>query len=143
MQKKILASILMVPMAYSAFANIAVEVPVNKTAWNSTGILADELQFNDVTGSINSAVAPVGTGELTTTASVPAPGHYALTFTEINNLTVSIKVDGKDVELVEFKGRPGFIFDVTGGGQALTTLLSPSLLRIRQPPSISKASSLR
>lgn len=120
MQKKILASLLMVPMALSAFANIKVDVPVNKDKWNATGIVGDKLVYDDQTQSINSANAPIGAGELSTVVKVTAPGHYCLSFTGLNN--VSVDVTGNAVTNFKKASDKDFSynFDVTGGGQTVT-----------------------
>lgn len=119
MQKKILASLLMVPMAYSAFADINITVPVNGNDWNAAGIVGDKLVYNPETQSIHSAVAPIGAGELSTVVKVAAPGHYCLSFTNLDN--ASVDVTGNAVTNFKKASDKDFTynFDVTGGGRQL------------------------
>lgn len=121
MQKKILASLMMVPMAYSAFANIKVDVPVNKDSWNAPGITGN-IYYDDQTQSINSADAPIGAGELSTTVKVTAPGHYCLSFASCENVTVSVTGDAVENFTKASDKNFTYNFDVTGGGQAVTIL---------------------
>lgn len=94
MQKKILASLLMVPMAYSAFANIEVNVPVDKDSWTANGLVGENLKFDSEAGSIET-IAPVGVGNLTYIQENMPQGTYTLTFASKEN--VLVKVNGKEL----------------------------------------------
>ena len=99
MQKKILASLLMVPMAYSAFANIGVDVPVNKDAWTANGLVGDALKYDDVTSSAETT-GPVGVGFISYTRANMPQGTYSLTFTQQDN--VNVTVNGSELKNNQF-----------------------------------------
>lgn len=91
MQKKILASLLMVPMAYSAFANIGVNVPVDKDSWSADGLVGENLTFKPEEGTVESKA--IGTGFIAQTLKDLPQGTYTLTFASATN--VKVTVNGK------------------------------------------------
>lgn len=105
MQKKVLASLLVTPLAFNAFANIPIEVngnsnlAANGTNWNQTGISgANPFQGGGI-------VCPIGSGVLTMDLGELNPGKYVLKFTTPKNVratvsdgTNSVSVNDKDLE---------------------------------------------
>lgn len=92
MQKKILASLLMVPMAYSAFANINIDVDVKVPAWDFNGIQGS-LNYDEATQTFESL--NVGVGQISQKLDLPF-GDYVLSFGNSEN--VKIIVNGKTLE---------------------------------------------
>lgn len=99
MQKKILASLLMVPMAYSAFANIEVPVQSNKEAWTADGLIGQGLQYDSESNTVT-VDATVGVGSLAQDLKNLPQGTYTVTFSEDpTNVTVELKVGDKTLKL--------------------------------------------
>lgn len=93
MQKKVLASLLVTPLAFNAFANITVNENLagNGENWNQTGISgANPFQQGGI-------VCPIGSGVLTMDLGELNPGKYVLKFTDAKNVraTVSDGVNSK------------------------------------------------
>lgn len=101
MQKKVLASLLVTPLAFNAFANITVNENLagNGENWNQTGISgANPFQQGGI-------VCPIGSGVLTMDLGELNPGKYVLKFTTPTNVratvsdgTNSVSVNDKDLE---------------------------------------------
>lgn len=102
MQKKVLASILVTPLALSAFANITVNPNLagNASDWTQSGISGQDSPFKD--GSI---LCPIGSGFLKYDLGTLNPGKYVVKLTEAKNVraTVSdgtnnyVSTDGSDI----------------------------------------------
>lgn len=108
MQKKVLASLLVTPLAFNALADITFEGSFvnNGDGWDQSGITGD---LNVFTGeSVN---CPIGSGVLKTTLKNSVgegkfyPGTYKIQFASTDN--ISVKVNGSQCDLtdntVEFK----------------------------------------
>lgn len=96
MQKKILASLMVTPLAFNALANITINGSLvengTNTGWDQTGITGDTSVF-DGTG-IN---CPVGTGILTKDLGKLNPGTYKVSFVNAENLDVTVTLEGQTV----------------------------------------------
>lgn len=91
MQKKLLASVLVAPLAFNAFANISINgnLAENGTNWSQTGISGtNPFQGGGILCPIGSGILQMDLGELN-------PGNYVLKFTDAKNIraTVSNGVD--------------------------------------------------
>ncbi len=78
MQKKILASLLVSPVAFNAAANITME-PVDNGAWTATGVTGTDIFKDGV------VTCPIGTGVISQSYTIEAPGTYSITFANSNN----------------------------------------------------------
>lgn len=86
MQKKVLASLLVTPLAFNAFANITVNenLAQNGSNWNQTGISgANPFQGGGI-------LCPIGSGILTMDLGNLNPGKYVLKFAEAKNIRASV-----------------------------------------------------
>lgn len=145
MQKKILASLLVTPLAFNAMADITVNDGLQaETGWTQTGITGSTSVFTD-----NGVNCPIAGGYIQRTLNL-LPGNYKLTFTDATGVQVKIgnkvvtgtdgvynfTVDGnaaKDVTLVvESAANNGFsfstlklelVFDFETAAEALTAQL--------------------
>jgi len=90
MQKKIIASLLVSPMAFNAMANIAMD-PVNNAAWTATGITGTDIFKDGV------VTCPVGTGVISQSYKIAAPGKYNITFANSQNAVFEVFVGGEKV----------------------------------------------
>lgn len=111
MQKKILASLLMVPMAYSAFANI--EVPVDGNDWTVNGLAGAGFKFDEATNTVQTA--SVATGNISQTIKDLPKGKYVLSFASFTNIAVKVQINGAaatDATLEDNK----FEFNLPDGG---------------------------
>ncbi len=87
MQKKILASLLVSPVAISAMANINVTgVQIEKWTPSNGAITGGLVNGNKVT-------VPVGTGAVTNSFVAPAPGTYQVVFGGFDNVVVTVNGD--------------------------------------------------
>lgn len=98
MQKKILASLLVTPLAFNAMANIQMD-PINNQSWTATGLAGDDLIINTTD---NSVTAAIGTGILKQNLKLSAPGTYRISFTRADN--VKITVNGETCDKVVSDG---------------------------------------
>lgn len=101
MQKKILASLLTVPMAVSAFAQIDVAVPVNKDAWTVNGLVGDYLK---VDGETVETTGSVSAGWIKQTLVGLPAANYSLAFTEVANVTVTFTDAAGEETTLKFDG---------------------------------------
>ncbi|MDE6339476.1 MAG: hypothetical protein K2K97_06790, partial [Muribaculaceae bacterium] len=90
MQKKIIASLLVSPVAISAMADITVSgLPID--GWEPVS--------GAVTGGIvngNKVTCPIGTGSITNVFAAPAPGKYKIVFNDLTNAGVTISSEYVD-----------------------------------------------
>ncbi len=92
MQKKILASLLVTPLAFNAVADITINgnlVDEGK-AWTQTGVSGTNV-FQD-----GKVICPMASGVLKKFLDIPAKGTYEIRFTNKDNIKVS--VDGQELE---------------------------------------------
>lgn len=94
MQKKILASLLVAPLAFNSFAAIDLDNLNDPNNWEASGLVGDQLIINQDNNSITAAV---GSGVLKQTLSLK-PGDYKITFASLNNAKVTLK--GADLKAV-------------------------------------------
>lgn len=107
MQKKILASLLVSPLAFNAFADA--DVPAFQgTDWDKAGF--EEGQFT-VDGGLITSTSGIGT--LTQDVTGLPVGKYKLTFVKSENVTVTI--NGKEVKAVNGE----YAFEMTSKGTAI------------------------
>lgn len=83
MQKKVLASILVTPLALSAFANITVNENLagSATGWNQTGISGQDSPFKE-----DGIFCPIGSGSLTKSLGTLNPGKYVVRLVGAENV---------------------------------------------------------
>lgn len=94
MQKKIITSLLVSPLAFGAFANIDVTGPTN-TKWTPTGMASGgDTNLFEASGSL--VKGEVGLGSITQKVSVPCAGTYRVTFNVTGDTKLSIDVAGLD-----------------------------------------------
>lgn len=92
MQKKLLACLLVAPVAGTAMANIDIEAFPPEGAPSLTTTPGEGFDYN-FNGGVGLA-APVGTGEVTFQKVELFPGNYKLTLGGVNNLVVNISGNG-------------------------------------------------
>lgn len=78
------------PMAFNAMANIAMD-PVNNAAWTATGITGTDIFKDGV------VTCPVGTGVISQSYNILAPGKYNITFANSQNAVFEVFVGGEKV----------------------------------------------
>lgn len=118
MQKKIIASLLVSPLAFNAMANIALPKAIDNTAegnkWVASGVIGDFNIFQP-NGEIK---CPVGGGVLSQKITVEVPGTYRVAIDNPENATLKAVLSDKTVEAVTPEGatKPNnFVeFEVTG-----------------------------
>lgn len=88
-KKKILASMLMAPMALSAFADINVQTPESIQGWTDVNGVSDQLQWKD-----NGVFCPVGVSSISTKLKLQ-PGKYKIQFGKLTNAQATITIGGK------------------------------------------------
>lgn len=94
MQKKIITSLLVSPLAFTAMANIDI-ANVDNEKWTSPSVTGGSLvQGGLVTGSL-------GVGTITQTVDVPCPGTYQLEFVSATNIAVTVS---DNVETISSEG---------------------------------------
>ncbi len=96
MQKKILASLLVTPLAFNAVADITINGNLVNGGkdWTQTGVSGTNVFLPD--GNVS---CPMASGVLKTSLPIPAKGTYEIRFTNKNNIKVSVngqelKADG-------------------------------------------------
>ncbi len=125
MQKKVLASLLVTPMAFNAFANITVNPNLAETneGWSQTGISGQ----NPFEGE-GKITCPIGSGVLTKSLGTLNPGKYIVTIATPKNVLAKVAiasepnvpvvdpvVDGNVQFEVKVKGE--YILTITGNAQ--------------------------
>lgn len=118
MQKKIIASLLVSPLAFNAMANITLPKAIDNTAegnkWVASGVIGDFNIFQP-NGEIK---CPVGGGVLSQKITVEVPGTYRVAIANPENATLKAVLSDKTVEAVTPEGatKPNnFVeFEVTG-----------------------------
>ncbi|MGN0237759.1 MAG: hypothetical protein ACI4AK_06725 [Lepagella sp.] len=91
MQKRILASLLVTPLAFSALADVTINSDSSLPGWaKDPDSLSGELSTDE------SRVSFTGTGWIATSVENLNPGTYKLNFTNASNIKVSVKVNGEE-----------------------------------------------
>lgn len=115
MQKKILLSLLVSPVAISAAAQIPV-TGITPQGWTSNSVTGGNPFFNE---EKNEVICPVGTGSVTQKFKAPAPGKYSIEFTSITNAVISISDGAK----IDTKGK--LEFTATKEDEEFTVTVAP------------------
>lgn len=90
-KKKILASMLMAPMAFAAYADVTVATPSDASGWTTVSGVSDALQWSN-----NGMTCPVGVASIQTSFKLQ-PGKYKMAFGTLNNAKVTVTVNGQEV----------------------------------------------
>lgn len=112
MQKKILASLLVTPLAFNAFADIVLDDLKAPEAWVPAGLIGNGFEIN---GTLISAA--VGAGEVSQTVTLPQ-GSYKVNIGTLNNATVA--VSGAVEAPVDATKNTEVTFTCTGGEVTVT-----------------------
>ena len=112
MQKKILASLLVTPLAFNAFADIVLDDLKAPEAWVPAGLIGNGFEIN---GTLISAA--VGAGEVSQTVTLPQ-GSYKVNIGTLNNATVA--VSGAVETPVDATKNTEVTFTCTGGEVTVT-----------------------
>lgn len=113
MQKKILASLLVTPLAFNAFADIVLDDLQKPTDWFPSGLIGDGFQVNEDTKIITAAV---GAGTVTQTVKLPQ-GEYKINLATLENATIAVAGAGAEVAATTGKE---VSFTTTGGEVTIT-----------------------
>lgn len=113
MQKKILASLLVTPLAFNAFANIVLDDLKKPADWFPSGLIGDGFQVNEDTKIITAAV---GAGTVTQSVTLPQ-GEYKINLTTLENATIAVAGAGAEVAATTDKE---VSFTTTGGEVTIT-----------------------
>lgn len=106
MQKKIIASLLVSPLAFNAMANITMD-PVNNAAWTATGITGTDIFKDGV------VTCPIGAGVISQPYTIKAPGKYNITFANSQNAVFKVFSGGKEIA----SGEGSVEFEMTSAGE--------------------------
>lgn len=112
MQKKILASLLVTPLAFNAFADIVLDDLKAPEAWVPAGLIGNGFEIN---GTLISAA--VGAGEVSQTVTLPQ-GSYKVNIGTLTNATVA--VSGAVETPVDATKSTEVTFTCTGGEVTVT-----------------------
>lgn len=112
MQKKILASLLVTPLAFNAFADIVLDDLKAPEAWVPAGLIGNGFEIN---GTLISAA--VGAGEVSQTVTLPQ-GSYKVNIGTLTNATVA--VSGAVEAPVDATNNTEVTFTCTGGEVTVT-----------------------
>lgn len=112
MQKKILASLLVTPLAFNAFADIVLDDLKAPEAWVPAGLIGNGFEIN---GTLISAA--VGAGEVSQTVTLPQ-GSYKVNIGTLTNATVA--VSGAVETPVDATKNTEVTFICTGGEVTVT-----------------------
>lgn len=112
MQKKILASLLVTPLAFNAFADIVLDNLKAPEAWVPAGLIGNGFEIN---GTLISAA--VGAGEVSQTVTLPQ-GSYKVNIGTLTNATVA--VSGAVETPVDATKNTEVTFTCTGGEVTVT-----------------------
>lgn len=112
MQKKILASLLVTPLAFNAFADIVLDDLKAPEAWVPAGLIGNGFEIN---GTLISAA--VGAGEVSQTVTLPQ-GSYKVNIGTLTNATVA--VSGAVETPVDATKNTEVTFTCTGGEVTVT-----------------------
>lgn len=113
MQKKILASLLVTPLAFNAFADIVLDDLQKPADWFPSGLIGDGFQVNEDTKIITAAV---GAGTVTQSVTLPQ-GEYKINLTTLENATIAVAGAGAEVAATTDKE---ISFTTTGGEVTIT-----------------------
>lgn len=113
MQKKILASLLVTPLALNAFADIVLDDLQKPTDWFPSGLIGDGFQVNEDTKIITAAV---GAGTVTQSVILPQ-GEYKINLATLENATIAVAGAGAEVKATTGKE---VSFTTTGGEVTIT-----------------------
>lgn len=113
MQKKILASLLVTPLAFNAFADIVLDDLQKPDDWFPQGLVGEGFQINEDTKIITAAV---GAGTVTQSVTLPQ-GEYKINLTTLENATIAVAGAGAEVAATTDKE---VSFTTTGGEVTIT-----------------------
>lgn len=113
MQKKILASLLVTPLAFNAFADIVLDDLQKPADWFPSGLIGEGFQVNEDTKIITAAV---GAGTVTQSVTLPQ-GEYKINLTTLENATIAVAGAGAEVAATTDKE---VSFTTTGGEVTIT-----------------------
>lgn len=113
MQKKILASLLVTPLAFNAFADIVLDDLQKPADWFPAGLIGEGFQVNEDTKIITAAV---GAGTVTQSVTLPQ-GEYKINLTTLENATIAVAGAGAEVAATTDKE---VSFTTTGGDVTIT-----------------------
>lgn len=113
MQKKILASLLVTPLAFNAFADIVLDDLQKPDDWFPQGLVGEGFQINEDTNIITAAV---GAGTVTQSVTLPQ-GEYKINLTTLENATIAVAGAGAEVAATTGKV---VSFTTTGGEVTIT-----------------------
>lgn len=113
MQKKILASLLVTPLAFNAFADIVLDDLQKPDDWFPQGLVGEGFQINEDTKIITAAV---GAGTVTQTVKLPQ-GEYKINLATLENATIAVAGAGAEVKATTDKE---VSFTTTGGEVTIT-----------------------
>lgn len=85
-KKKILASMLMAPMAFGAYADIQMDTPTDVAGWTNVSGASENLKWES-----NGVSCPVGISSISTPLTLQ-PGKYKLSFGQLTNAKVTVKI---------------------------------------------------
>lgn len=116
MQKKILASLLVTPLAFNAFADINLDNLEKLSDWVAQGLVGDQLELDEADKLIR---ASVGTGSLTQKLVKLPKGKYTINFTKLTDGNAKVNVTGAVKAAAENNGNT-VVFESTGGDVTVT-----------------------
>lgn len=104
MQKKIIASLLVSPLAFNAMANIALPDVIDNTKdgnkWAASGVIGEF----DIFQNAGKITCPVGGGVLSQKITVEVPGTYRVAIANPVNATLNAVLGGKTIKPVTPQG---------------------------------------
>ena len=104
MQKKIIASLLVSPMALTAMANINVSNGIAINSWNAkNGAILSGI----VTG--NKVSIPVGVGAVVNSFTAPAPGTYKVAIGALQDCGVKVSIGETELSVDMVSGGIQFV----------------------------------
>lgn len=118
MQKKILASLLVTPLAFNAFANIVLDDLNSAANWIPGALAGDNYQVTPGENGSYLIKAGVSVGTVTQSIKGLRKGTYQIKFTTFKN--AELKVTGAGASKVTEGADNTFQFDITGGDITVT-----------------------
>lgn len=119
MQKKILASILVTPLAFNAMADINLGLLEDYNAWQESGISGDAPVFSGDKGNYE-ATSVIGIGTFSQTIKNLPKGKYRISLQNTENAQVSVKIGAQEVK----PGTDSFEFSVAVNSADVTITIS-------------------
>ena len=97
MQKKILASILVTPLAFNALADANLDYLKDPSQWTESGISGDADVFTDTEGGYK-AESVIGIGTFTQTIKNLPKGTYRVSLQNPENAQVTVKIGAQEIK---------------------------------------------